>query len=108
MDECVDITLWESPPAVKFFLLLAHFSTLAVLLTFALESYRRVDISHPVLAVVFQDTVVLCATKAAVLFVILTMTVFSGSEFWAACLWGLVHATLQFHQVSWLCVTGLR
>ncbi len=90
-------------------LALAHAATLAALVATARFIRRGVEVAHPVFAVVLQEVSVLCAADAAVLAVVVTLAVCGRDAGVLIMVMSVTSvAALQFHQLSWLCVTVLR
>ena len=86
----------------------AHIVTLSLLSAAAAAVRRRVDLNHPVFAVVFQELIIIlfCELSAAVLLGITLL--FWHSEALLALISACTTVGLQFHQLSWLFVTVLR
>ncbi len=93
--------------AAKLSLLLAHVATLAALFTCVRMMYDKVQIKHPVFAVVFQEIMALC-TCEAVTYVFLLVMIGDDNETWKVLSMSCSFAALQFHQVFWLCITAMR
>ena len=124
--EGCSLLLSTESPQVKALVVLAHLPVLLLLLSTVQDVYQKVQVAHPVFAVVFQvgkrflqqcfvsqmvlckqDLVVLsigCIAECATLLHVLT----SDNEVWVII--GSMFATvvMQFHQLSWLVVTLLR
>ncbi len=82
-----------------------HGFTLIALCFYAYVVRAKVELQHPVFAVVFQETVVLSALELANFLAILSSGVDYFNQFQPLVLQCLA---VQFHQWSWLAVTYLR
>ena len=113
--ECAAFTPIEALPA-KLLLVCAHAATLAALCACAKTIYDKVEIAHPVFAVVFQEVLVLCATEAAAGAFLLAIVAGGGDgdgegqshAYLHFPFMGVSTMALQFHQISWLCITLMR
>ncbi len=107
--ECVDLTLAaDTPLTLTLSLAMMNGASFLVLLLFARNVYQRVDISHPVFAVAFQDAVVLCVSQAVEAALVAPMAAIPQTELWMMLYQGVALVGMEWHQVSWLCVTMLR
>ena len=84
-----------------------HGFTLLALSFYAHVLRTRVEISHPVFAVIFQETLVLCCCEAASFAAVLIAEIdYSYSGYYLPLF--LQGLSVHFHQWSWFAVTCLR
>ncbi len=94
-------------PGVKFCLVMAHVVTLVSLWACIKMSHDKVEIRHPVFAMVFQEIIVLVVTEL-VGYVSLLFMMGDYITLWRIIFLFVSVASLQFHQITWLFVTCLR
>ncbi len=105
-DSCHGLSPTENL-AVMACLMLAYLLTASALMAMATLVFRQIDLGHPVFGVVFQELLVLLTLE-------MSMAILLGIHFVTKVeklLLGLAVAAtfaMQFHQLSWLCITGLR
>ncbi len=88
-------------------LLVLHVLTLTVLVIFVKVVYDKVDIKHPVFAIVYQDLVVVLVCEST-MFLFLVVTLVEHKELFLMVISSAKTLSVQFHQLSWLAVTVLR
>ncbi len=67
--------------------------------------HAKVELSHPVFAVIFQEVIVLCACECVCFVTVLASGIDYDAYFFPMVLQGMA---INFHQWSWLVVTALR
>lgn len=101
-----------SPAAAKLLLASANAATLGVLCAAAKALRDRVEVAHPVFALVFQEAAVLCSCQAlcCVLGVLVAIGGDEGDagQMWETLYFVVSNVALQFHQMTWFYVTVLR
>ena len=76
-----------------------------------ISTHRHVEIGHPVYALLFQSTLVLLATQAVLALLCLPMMLMGNDclfDWWIRIFSLLTQLGLQFHSVTWTCVSYLR
>ena len=104
---CASVALSESPLAAKLSLVATCAVTLPILAVFTKGVHDKMEISHPVFTLAFQEAVVLCVAQAGMLVLLIPLSL-DPDEIWLAFYSGLSYLALQFHQLSWLGITALR
>ncbi len=81
-----------------------------VLLLAMLKMMReQVELEHPVFALIFQEVVVSCVCSAVVVAcLVLVILIGDKLEIILMTYQMFTRLGLQFHQVSWLCITYIR
>ena len=82
-----------------------HGGTALTLCFYAYVMHTKVELSHPVFAVIFQEVIVLCACECVCFVMVLASGIDYDAYFFPMLLQGLA---INFHQWSWLVVTTLR
>lgn len=93
--------------ALKASVVVANAASLLVLGFLTYFTYQRVDISHPVFAILFQELAFL-TIFGAVLYITLLASVANNFGLWVQFFLGFIGLVAQMHQVTWLFVTCLR
>ncbi len=110
-----DCSLEEDPselhvldnPGVKLALVGIHAGTLLTLCACVKTTYDKVEINHPVFAVVFQGLVILTLCQLIGYISLLFMMV-DFIKLWRLIFLAISLSAMQFHQVTWLCVTSIK
>ena len=89
----------------RAFLAVIHSGTFLTLCFYAYVTHARVEVSHPVFAVVFQEILALAALETVAFLNVLVVGV--SYEFYVVPLVCIALA-MQVHQWSWFAVTCLR
>ncbi len=85
----------------------AHLSTVLFILSMARRMYNKAEISHPVIALAFQELVLICFCQLVGLgFLISTMV--SHDPFIYGVFLGIGSLAENKNQMTWLCITILR
>ena len=91
----------------KAVLVSAHFATLLYAGLFTFATYTKVEICHPVFAILFQECILLCAFEV-VTFILLLSTGVDIDNYKTMKATPPQIAAVHCHQWSWLFVTCLR
>ncbi len=103
---CPGLTPPDGPTAA-FGVFSLHLLTLLALVTLSRSLRGKIDLAHPVFAVLHQELMVLSAGQGAVC-VLLAAAVASRTEYLLLAMGFVSTLSLQFHQMSWLGITVLR
>ncbi len=87
---------------------LTHGLTLACIAVFAKMIRHRVEIAHPVFAVIFQEVLVMLFLEMSGLVLTVLLAAYPENSMLIVLYAMPPYASLNFHQVSWLVVTYLR
>ncbi len=82
-----------------------HGATLLTLFFYAYVMHAKVEIAHPVFAVIYQEVCVLCACELISFGALLATGIELDAYFSVMFLQGMA---MSFHQWTWLVVTYLR
>ncbi len=110
VNSTVDCPAYSSPfdnEALVPTLSVAHSITWLALAASARLLHQRVEIGHPVFAVIFQEVVVLLIIETVAVVLLFTMLL-EELEVLALMFLLLMRSALQFHPCTWVIITYLR